>query len=42
MRVPHMGLITAFAIVGLTAEEPQGRHGWTSCAGLALIAVRVV
>ena len=37
-----MGLIAVFAIVGLTAQEAQGRHGWASCAGLALIAVRVV
>jgi hypothetical protein len=37
-----MGLIAAFAIVGLMVEEAQGRHGWASCAELALIAVRVV
>jgi hypothetical protein len=38
--MPHMGLIAVFAIVGLTAEEAQGRHG--QLCGLALIAVRVV
>lgn len=42
VRVLHWGLVAAFALAWLTAEENEGLHELAGYAVLALIAVRVV
>jgi cytochrome b len=42
VRVFHWGLVGAFALAWITAEESGGLHEWAGYAALLLIAVRVL